>query len=555
MRSWILYGRSDGQWRPLDSVEASDALRDGLWHEFVITDVGMPMDAVRLCQTGRNGSGSPQMHLGGFRLTGTVFGPPEFLLENGSIMETKKRDRRVEPAGAERERADRIALALEEPKKDTHVEHTVSSPAASGNIENTTESGTAALQSIINPAPPAPPNPPVPAAPALDPTPPTTDTPARSAEGPQGTPGPDKPQATTDTSALSAEGLQVTAGSPQDGPNKPQLTPAPTPTPVSTQTPANVVIIDEKSWVPTGVRVAPPNVPAITDIAGIEEVRTLSSSRFGAVRLMRRATEGGFEYFAGKFYNAGDSREGLHAFQDRVRGLVSLSHPSIMPIVGVVPPTKTAGPIFLTPYSPLGSLADVLNLVRANNPPEIWTEATKLRMIISLISGFMYLHSQGVVHRELKPSDLIVQQDGSILICGYVTSVLEEYKWTRASQIGAPSYMAPEVYEDRENEQKSRDPKTDVFAFGLILYEILTTQRVFPPSSSAAVIMRRAMSAKPGDRPVIPAPVHGALKELITKSWLAAPSKRLRFEDMWAKLQTARFQVFSTVEVLLQSGT
>jgi serine/threonine protein kinase len=220
-----------------------------------------------------------------------------------------------------------------------------------------------------------------------------------------------------------------------------------------------------------------------------------------------------------------------------------------MPIVGLIPPTKTAGPIVLTPYSEMGSLLDVFERVRRNDPPLMWNEAGKLRMIVGLLSGFQYLHSQGVVHREVKPSDLIVESDGSIRICGYLTSVLEEHKFTKASQVGASSYMAPEVYEDRENEQKSRDPKTDVFSFVLILYEILCGQPVFPPTCSAAMIMRRAMSAKASDRPVLPSTLPPILRDFISKSWVPAPSKRLMFEWMWKRLQDVKFNVFPNVEV------
>jgi hypothetical protein len=317
----------------------------------------------------------------------------------------------------------------------------------------------------------------------------------------------------------------------------------------ATITGRNLVCVNENFLLPNAVRAEGPNIPSITDLAGIEEVRTLSLSRFGSVRLMRRPIEGGFEYFAAKHYNRGDNRDGLQAFQNRIRGFVSLSHPSIMRIVGVIPPTQTAGPIILTPYSEFGSLSDVLKRVRRNDPPPIWSEAGKLRMMISLISGFQYLHSQGIVHREVKPSDLIVESDGSIRICGYLTSVLEEHKWTRASEVGLPSYMAPEVYEDRENERKSRDPKTDVFSFGLILYELMCGQPVFSSKCSAAVIMRRAMSAKAGDRPVIPGDLSPILRELIVKSWISAAAKRQSFEAMWNRLRDIRFAVFSAVAV------
>jgi hypothetical protein len=109
--------------------------------------------------------------------------------------------------------------------------------------------------------------------------------------------------------------------------------------------------------------------------------------------------------------------------------------------------------------------------------------------------------------------------------------------------------MAPEVYEDRSIGDKMRDPKTDVFSFALILYEILFGQKVFPPSMSAAVIMRRAMSGRPWDRPTIHRDLHPVLCEVIQRSWNASVEKRPDFEWMWTRLREVGFTVFSDVEV------
>jgi hypothetical protein len=108
--------------------------------------------------------------------------------------------------------------------------------------------------------------------------------------------------------------------------------------------------------------------------------------------------------------------------------------------------------------------------------------------------------------------------------------------------------MAPEVYEDRENERKSRDPKTYVLSFVLILYEILSLRWVFHPTCSAAAIIRRAMSAKASDHPVIPVDLPVVLRDLIAKSWLSAASKRQCFDGMWQRLRKVGFKVFLTVE-------
>jgi serine/threonine protein kinase len=265
-----------------------------------------------------------------------------------------------------------------------------------------------------------------------------------------------------------------------------------------------------------------PRTGLITDLDGFEDMGELGSSRFGTVSLLRRRnSDGTFELFAAKAYNLGDNREGRQAFDDRMKRLLKLSHRHVMPIVGVIPPTKESGPILFTRYSEIGSLESVLSAVLLNSPPPFWTESTKLGLIVSLMSGLNYFHKNGIVHRELKPNDLIIEADGSLRICGYATSILEEHKYTKASQVSDPFYMAPEIYDDEREGKKTRDPKTDVFLFGLILYEILTGQKVFASTISIAAIMRKALSDGPRDRPMIPSKVHKILQEVICRKLIS----------------------------------
>jgi serine/threonine protein kinase len=315
------------------------------------------------------------------------------------------------------------------------------------------------------------------------------------------------------------------------------------------------VVVDEQRLMSGALasRSSEQSTELIRELTGLEDVRQLGSSRFGAVRLVRRMMkDGSFEYYSAKFYNAGDRREGGERFQDLMQPFLELSHPSVMPIAGLIAPVRGAGPIVLTPYRENGSLESVLNQVRRNNPPSFWSDATKVRMIVSLVSGLRYLHNNGLVHRELKLTDLIVDDDGSLLICGYLTSMLEDHHLTRASQVGAPSYMAPEVYEDDQDDRdggRVRDPKTDVFSFGLILYEFLCGEKVFPSVMSAAAIMRRAISTRESDRPRIPESIHPVLRELISRSWMATLAKRPTFETIWKRLREMGFKIFARVDV------
>ncbi|PIC49580.1 hypothetical protein B9Z55_008137 [Caenorhabditis nigoni] len=93
-----------------------------------------------------------------------------------------------------------------------------------------------------------------------------------------------------------------------------------------------------------------------------------------------------------------------------------------------------------------------------------------------LLAGVKYMHSQGVVHRDLKPENLLVFKESATLKIadfGYAKYFLHEGNevWFDEKQYGTKKYMAPEAY----TELRYRGPPTDVFACGLVLVAILTS--------------------------------------------------------------------------------
>jgi hypothetical protein len=82
--------------------------------------------------------------------------------------------------------------------------------------------------------------------------------------------------------------------------------------------------------------------------------------------------------------------------------------------------------------------------------------------------------------------------------------------------------------------------------------ELLTHQRVFPSKMSAAMIMRRALSTMPNDRPMIPSYyLHPVLRELITRSWNPAATKRATMDALWKRMQDVGFNIFPNVIVTI----
>jgi serine/threonine protein kinase len=101
-------------------------------------------------------------------------------------------------------------------------------------------------------------------------------------------------------------------------------------------------------------------------------------------------------------------------------------------------------------------------------------------------------HEQGIIHRDLKPGNIMVRPDGHPVVLDFGLAVdLSDSKarrfTVRGDLIGTPSYMAPEQI---EGEIELIDRRTDVYALGAILYEVLTFKRAFKASGINAIYHR-----------------------------------------------------------------
>ncbi len=99
-----------------------------------------------------------------------------------------------------------------------------------------------------------------------------------------------------------------------------------------------------------------------------------------------------------------------------------------------------------------------------------------------ICSALVYMHSQGVVHRDLKPENMLVTSDGVVKIMDFGIALDESARrltWSGlSSTIGTPDYMAPEQVSGRRG-----DVRTDIYALGTILFEMLTGELPYAGSN------------------------------------------------------------------------
>jgi serine/threonine-protein kinase len=113
-----------------------------------------------------------------------------------------------------------------------------------------------------------------------------------------------------------------------------------------------------------------------------------------------------------------------------------------------------------------------------------------------LASALSYLHSHGVVHRDLKPENILVSVDGQLKIADFGTAMLEGARrltWKHLTEgLGTPDYMSPEQIQGGRG-----DARSDIYAWGVMMYEFLTGRVPFGGDNWLAV-----MAGHLGDTPV-----------------------------------------------------
>jgi serine/threonine-protein kinase len=177
----------------------------------------------------------------------------------------------------------------------------------------------------------------------------------------------------------------------------------------------------------------------------------------------------------------------LARFGREARAVAALSHPNILAIhdVGTEGPTSFAVMELLEGES----LAD--RLARTRLP---WRKAIEIGVAIA--DGLAAAHSKGIVHRDLKPANVFLTADGSVKILDFGIAHVEpppsdsdtlqetEAGGTAPGTVaGTVGYMSPEQVRGLPT-----DPRSDIFSFGCVLYEMLSGRRAFARDTSAETL-------------------------------------------------------------------
>jgi serine/threonine-protein kinase len=169
-------------------------------------------------------------------------------------------------------------------------------------------------------------------------------------------------------------------------------------------------------------------------------------------------------------------REYRERFVVEARAAGRLSHPRIVTIFDVAEDPNTLTPYIVMEYVSGRSLEETLCTENGT-----FTLDTALQLTQELAEALDYAHAQGIVHRDVKPSNIIVAEDGHPKLADFgIAKLLNavDLAQPRRTARGTPAYMSPE--------QLRGDPvdgRSDLFSLGVILYRLLTGHRPFQGNS------------------------------------------------------------------------
>jgi len=161
--------------------------------------------------------------------------------------------------------------------------------------------------------------------------------------------------------------------------------------------------------------------------------------------------------------------------------LKEMRHPNIVKFLGLC--KSDEGDIFIvTEFVPGGDLRHIL---KDKNFPLPW----KLRISIAmdLAKALQYLHSQGIIHRDVKSNNLLVEEDWTIKVCDFGFARDIDKSTESMTLCGTDEWMAPEVALGEKY-----DAKADVFSFGMVIVELITRKKppLRQPGRAFALIQR-----------------------------------------------------------------
>jgi serine/threonine-protein kinase len=208
----------------------------------------------------------------------------------------------------------------------------------------------------------------------------------------------------------------------------------------------------------------------------------------------------------------------LQRFEREAKSLARLNHPNIVKVHDFG--DHDGAPYLIMEYLPGGTLKQRLG------QPMPWQQAAKI--LLPVAEALEYAHEQKMVHRDVKPSNILLTGKSAPLLTDFGVAKLldmEEGQTLTGTGvgIGTPEYMAPEQWTNKTV------PQSDIYGLGVVFYEMVSGRKPYQADTPAALLLKQANDPLPRPAQFVP-----GLPDAVEKILLKALAKRV--EDRYASM-------------------
>src|SRR6476620_10573689 len=216
--------------------------------------------------------------------------------------------------------------------------------------------------------------------------------------------------------------------------------------------------------------------------------------------------------------------EYVERFRREARSVAALSHPNV---VTVIDRGEHEGRQFIVFEYVDGE--NLKRLIERRGPAPV---TTALELAMQIARGLSFAHQQGLVHRDVKPQNVLLNGDGQAKVTdfGIARSMDVQHGMTQTGTVlGTSDYIAPE-----QAQGQRVDEHTDIYSLGVVLYELLTSEVPFPGENFVAVAMRHINEEPPPIRDKRP-DVSPRLEAAVQRAMAKRPEDRFETMDDFRK--------------------
>ncbi len=201
--------------------------------------------------------------------------------------------------------------------------------------------------------------------------------------------------------------------------------------------------------------------------------------------------------------------EQIVQFRHEVEIMRSLEHDNILPIIGAGRQGNYA--YVVTPYMSGGTLRD-----RLEQGPLVLEEAYEI--FVQLAHALNYMHQRGILHRDIKPANILFDENGCLYLAdfGIASYIGESAIENNGRVMGTPTYMSPELCYGHASES------SDIYALGILLYQMLTGQAPFEGTDSQSVCVQQIE-----EQPLRPTSLNPTISRPVEQVLLSALEKEV----------------------------